>query len=56
MCVYVYMYIYVYVYICLCVYVYIYSFSYIIFHHGLSQETVYSSLCYTVKLQLNTLM
>ena len=27
---------------------YIYSFSHIIFHHVLSQETGYSSLCYTV--------
>ena len=29
--------------VCMC----IHSFSYIIFHHGLYQETGYSSLCYT---------
>ena len=28
--------------------IYINTFPYIIFHHGLSQETGYSSLCYTV--------
>lgn len=38
---------YTYIYMCVCIYIYIYSLSYIIFHHGLSQETVYSSLCYT---------
>ena len=38
------MYIYIYIY----KYIYIYSLSYIIFHHGLSQETGYSSLCCTV--------
>ena len=31
-------------------YIYIHSLSYIIFHHGLSQELGYSSLCYTVGL------
>ena len=31
-------------------YIYIHSFSCIIFHHGLSQETGYSSLCWTVGL------
>ena len=30
------------------IHTYIYSSSYIIFHHGLSQETRYSSLCCTV--------
>ena len=30
-------------------YTYIHFFSYIIFHHGLSQETQYSSLCYTAR-------
>ena len=29
-------------------YIHIHSLSYIIFHHGLSQETEYSSLCYTI--------
>ena len=29
--------------------IYIHSLSYIIFHYGLSQETGYSSLCYTVE-------
>ena len=32
-------------------YIYIHSVSYIIFHHGLSQETGYSSLHYTVELR-----
>ena len=29
-------------------YIYMHSLSYIIFHHGLSQETGYVSMCYTV--------
>ena len=30
------------------IYIYIYTFKKILFHYGLSQDTEYSSLCYTV--------
>ena len=46
--IYVCVYIYIYIYICIYIYIYAHSLSYIIFHHGLSQETGYSSLCYIV--------
>ena len=35
-------------YICIYVHIYIYILFYILFHYGLSQDTEYSSLCYTV--------
>ena len=35
-------------------YIYIHSFSHTIFHHGLSQETGYSSLCCTYPLLIHS--
>ena len=39
---------YIYVYVCIYIYIYTYIIFQILFHYGLLQDTVYSSLCYTV--------
>ena len=38
----------IYICICVCIYIYTYIIFQIFFHYGLLQDTVYSSLCYTV--------